>query len=123
MADFIDSNGQIFKLGTISLQNLVENQLGNDAVYQPVTGAPVALRGIKKTRREFPEDLSEVVGRIDTDHRFKVQRNGRSVADFPPDPTGNTFGQLVVAGQTHSVFGVAYERTTHISLFLSDPIT
>jgi hypothetical protein len=109
--------------GALSLQEIVEDITGNDAIYTPHTGDPVALRGIKKTRRERFEDIAESVGRIDTEHRFKLQRALYAIADFPadPDPRRATYGKLEIAGQTHAVVGVAHERTAHLSLFLSDP--
>lgn len=123
MADWHDSNGQVHQTGLVSLQDLAEGAIGTDATYTPISGAPRAVRGIKKARRETLEDISENVGRVDSAHRFKMQRRDHSVADFPADPEGSTYGQLSVAGQDFAIIGVAYEGTSHTTLFLSDPIT
>jgi len=123
MADFYGPNGRVSLTGVLSLKEIVEDTTGNDATYTPYTGVPVVLRGIKKSRRERFEDITDSIGRIDTEHRFKLQRALYTVADFPadPDPRRATYGKLEVAGQTFAVVGVAHERTTHLSLFLSDP--
>lgn len=123
MAGWYDDAGQVRRTGLTSLQDLVESTLGNTATYTPPTGPAFALAGIKKSRRETLEDISEFVGRVDSTHRFKVQRRDHGIADFPPDPAGGTYGQLAVAGQVFAVMGVAYEGTSHTSLFLSDPVT
>jgi len=123
MADWHDSNGQIHQTGLVSLQDLVEGAIGTNATYIPISGPPIVVRGIKKARREALEDISESIGRVDSAHRFKMQRRDHLVADFPADPAGGTYGQLSVAGQVFAVIGVAYEGTSHTTLFLSDPIT
>lgn len=123
MPDWHDSDGQVHQTGILSLQDIVEQVQGTNAIYTPISGPPVAVRGIKKARRETLEDITEHIGRVDSAHRYKMQRRDHSVTDFSADPAGGTYGKLAVAGQTYAVIGVAYEGTSHTTLFLSDPIT
>lgn len=123
MADWYDSDGQVHQTGLLSLQGIVEGVQGTDATYTPISGPSVAVRGIKKSRRQTLEDISEMVGRVDGALRFKMQRRDHPVTKFPADPAGNTYGRLSVAGQEFDIIGVAYEGTSHTTLFLSDPLS
>jgi hypothetical protein len=123
MVNWRDSDGQTFLGPGLSIQDMVESALGQqDAMYTPTIGAPYVLPGILLARRSLLEDISEYVGRIDTERRYKCQRIDRTLASFPQETNGSRYGTLNTAGQVFPVVGVAYEKNSHITLFLGDPL-
>lgn len=130
MADWYNSDGEVNDQGFGGAHLIVETGVsegatgglgtGNAGTYTAAGGSPVSVFGVMETGAFTVDELFAEIGRIDSTERYRLRRGGRTLADFPTNPSGSGYGKLTTASQTRTVLG-AVLGTSFLWLFLSAP--